>query len=55
MKAHNFELKPALISMVQQVQFGGTSIKDPNLHVHVLLEVCATLKFNGISTDAIRL
>jgi len=53
--AHNFELKPALISMVQQSQFGGSPMEDPNLHMSVFLEVCDTLKINGASIDAIRL
>ena len=53
--AANFELKPALISMVQQSQFGGSTMEDPNLHLSVFLEVCDTLKINGASTDAIRL
>jgi len=53
MVANNFELKPALISMVQQSQFGGTHLEDPNLHLSVFLEVCNTLKINGASGDAI--
>jgi len=53
--AHNFELKPALISMVQQSQFGGSPMEDPNLHLSVFLEVCDTLKINGASADAIHL
>ena len=51
--AHNFELKPALISMVQQSQFGGSPMEDPNLHLSIFLEVCDTLKVNGVSSDAI--
>ena len=31
--ANNFELEPALISVVQQSQFGGTPLEDPNLHL----------------------
>ena len=31
--ANNFELKPALISMVQQQQFGGSPFEDPNGHL----------------------
>ena len=54
MKAHNFEPKLALISMVQQAQFGGSLMEDPNLHLSIFLEVCDTLKLNGVSIDAIR-
>ena len=30
--AHNVELKPALMSMVHQSQFGGSPMEDPNFH-----------------------
>jgi len=30
-------------------------LEDPNLHLSVFLELCDTLKFNGVSTDAIHL
>ena len=30
-------------------------MEDPNLQLSILLEVCYTLKFNGVSTDAIQL
>jgi len=51
--AHNFELKLALISMVQQSQFGGSPMEDLNLHLLVFLEVCNMLKINEASSDAI--
>ncbi|XP_020266504.1 uncharacterized protein LOC109841993 [Asparagus officinalis] len=53
--ANNFELKPSLLSLVQQNQFGGTPTEDPNLHISVFLEYCDTLKMNGVSDDAIKL
>jgi len=52
-EATNFELKPALISMVQQYQFGGNPLEDLNLHLLVFLEVCDTLNLNRVPTDAI--
>jgi len=52
--ANNFELKPTLISMVQQSQVGGTPLENSNLHLSVFLEVCDTWKLNRVSTDAIR-
>jgi len=53
--ANSFELKPTLISMVQQSQSGGTPLEDPNLHLLVFLEVCDMLKLNEVSSDVIRL
>ena len=53
--ANNFELQPALISMLQQYQFRGAPLEDPNLHLLIFFEVCETLKLSGVSTDAIRL
>jgi len=50
MHANNFDLKPALISMVQQSQFDGTPLEDLNLHLLVVLEVHDTLKLNGVSS-----
>jgi len=41
--------------MVQQSQFGGTPLDDPNLHLAIFLEVCDMFKLNRVSTDAIRL
>lgn len=49
--ANNFELKPSLLSMMQQNQFGGILIDDPNLHLEAFLEFYETLKFNGASID----
>ena len=54
-EANDFELKPLLISMVQQFQFRGTPREDPNIHLSVFLEVCNTLKLNEVSTDDIYL
>ncbi|KAI3448633.1 hypothetical protein Pfo_005298 [Paulownia fortunei] len=53
--ANNFELKPALISMVQQIQFGRSVVEDPNTHLAMFLEICDTIKMNGVPDDAIRL
>lgn len=53
--ANNFEIKPALLHVMQQNQFGGSEIDDPNIHISNFLEICDTLKINGASDDAIRL
>ena len=54
--ANNFEIKPNVIQMVQQlVQFGGLLDEDPNAHIASFIEICDTFKINGVSDDAIRL
>ncbi|KAL5563299.1 hypothetical protein UlMin_033046 [Ulmus minor] len=55
-QANNFEIKPAIIQMIQNlVQFGGLANDDPNLHIVNFLEICDTFKHNGVTDDAIRL
>ena len=47
---NNFELKPALITMVQQHQFTGHPIEDPNEHLGRFLRMANTVKLNGSET-----
>ena len=48
----NFEIKPALLNLVQQNQFSGSPIEDPNLHISTFLRLSGTLKENQ---EAVRL
>ena len=52
---NNFGLNPSLISMVQQHRFGGHSSEDPNAHLSSFLELCGTIKKNGVDYDVIKL
>ncbi|XP_073038060.1 uncharacterized protein [Primulina eburnea] len=52
--ANNFELKPALINMVQQNKFRGAATADPHLHLRTFLEIMDTIKIKGVSDDIIR-
>ena len=52
-QASNFEIKPALITMVQHKQFSGSP--DPHEHIRKFLEYCNTLKHNGVTPEAIRM
>ncbi|XP_020425758.1 uncharacterized protein LOC109950616 [Prunus persica] len=54
--ANNFEIKPAMITMLQNSSvFCGLPNEDPNIHLAIFLEICDTSKFNGVTDDAIRL
>ena len=52
---NNFELKPALITMVQQNQFTVHPIEDPNEHTGRFLRMANTVKLNGVRPDVIKL
>ncbi|CAJ2679749.1 unnamed protein product [Trifolium pratense] len=54
-EARNFELKPALLQIVQQNQFSGSPTEDPNLHLSVFVQYADTIKANGVDPEAIRL
>ena len=54
-QANNFELKPALVQMVQSNQFGGYPNESPDEHIAVFLQYCNTVKMNNVSDDVIRL
>ena len=53
--ANSFELKPALITMVQQNQFTGHPTEDPNEHLGRFLRMENTVKLNGVRPEVIKL
>ena len=54
-EANNFELKPTLITMVQQHQFTGHPTEDPNEHLGRFLRMANTVKLNGVRPEVIKL
>ena len=52
---NNFEIKPNIIQMVQNNQFGGLQGEDPYAHILTFLNICVTFKINGVTDDVIRL
>src|SRR2546430_1464037 len=55
-EANSFELKPSMIQMIQhRTQFAGLPNEDPNQHISDFIELCDTVKYSGVSQDAIRL
>ena len=55
MDANNFELKPTLITMVQQPQFTGHPTEKPNEHLGRFLRMANTVKLNGVRLEVIKL
>ena len=55
MEANNFELKPALITMVQQHQFTGHPFEDPNEHMRRFMRMANTVKLNRVRPEVIKL
>ena len=54
-EANNFELKPALITMVQQHQFTSHPFEDPNEHIGRFMRIANTIKLNGVRPKVIKL
>ena len=54
-QSNNFELKSITLQLLQGAQFTGLPHEDPNANILNFLEVCDTMKYNGVSDDAIRL
>jgi hypothetical protein len=52
---NGFELKPALINMVQASQFCGKAHEDLSAHRQHFLETCSTFTIKGVTGDAILL
>ena len=54
-RENGFELKPALITMVQASQFYGKAHEDASAHLQHFLEICSTFTIRGVPKDAILL
>ena len=54
-EANNFEMKPALITMVQQHQFTGHPSEHPNEHMGRFIRMANTVKLNGVRPEVIKL
>ena len=54
-QANNFKLKSVTIQMLQNILFHGLPHENPNMHLTNFLEVCDTIKYNGVTEEALRL
>ena len=54
-QANNFELKGVTLQMLHNIKFHGLPSEDPNPHLTSFIEVCDTVKYNGVIEEALRL
>jgi hypothetical protein len=52
---NGFELKPALINVVQASQFSEKAHEDASAHLQHFLEICSTFTIKGVTKDVILL
>jgi hypothetical protein len=50
-----FDLKPALINMVQASQYCGKAHEDASAHLQHILEICSTFTITDVPRDTILL
>ena len=53
--ANDFELKPSLITMVQQNQFTGHPTENPSQHLERFLRIANSIKLSGVKPEVIQL
>ena len=53
--ANDFELKPSLITMIQQNQFTGHPTENPSEHLGRFLRIANSVILNGVKPEAIQL
>ena len=54
-QVNNFELKEVTLQMLNNIQFHGLLTENPNAHLTSFIEVCDTVKYNGVTEEALRL
>jgi hypothetical protein len=50
-----YEIKPNLVSMVQQDQFGSSTSEDVGMHLHNFSELCNMTRVKDYHRDALKL
>ena len=54
-EANNFQLKPTLITIMQQHQFTGHPSEDPNEHIGRFMRMANIVKLNGVRPNVIKI
>ena len=54
-QANNFELKGVTLKMLYNIRFHWLPSENLNAHLTSFIEVCDTVKYNGVTEEALRL
>ena len=54
-QVNNFELKTITLQMLQNILFHRLPSENPNMHLTNFIEVCDTIKYNGVTEEVLRL
>ena len=54
-QGNNFELKGVTLQMLHNIQFHGLPSENLNAHLTSFIEVCDTVKYNGVTEEALGL
>ena len=54
-QANNFKLKGVTLQMLNNIPFHGLPSENPNAHLTSFIEVCDTIKYNGVTEEALKL
>ena len=54
-QTNNFELKAVTLKILQNILFHGLPTENFNMHLTNFIEVCDTIKYNGVTEEELRL
>ena len=52
-QANQFKRKSIMLKLVHSIHIGGFPYEDPNTHILNFLEICSTVKYNGVTDDGV--
>ena len=54
-QANNFEMNVVTLQMLHNIKFHGLTSENSNAHLTSFMEVCDTIKYNGVTEEALKL
>ena len=53
--AENYEIKPNLLNLIQQNQFGGSASEDAGMHLNTFTKLCDMMRMKDVDPNAVKL